>query len=71
MKFSIDNLLILLYNIIMSERVLDIWAIQNNPEEIYNALENITHDVVIFKHLICKFKIGEKLIFSCLYDTLI
>lgn len=55
----------------MTDRVLDIWAIQNYPNEIYTALKNITNDVVIFKHLICKFKIGNKLVQTCLYDSVI
>ncbi len=55
----------------MTDRVLDIWAIQNYPNEIYTALKNIINDVVIFKHLICKFKIGNKLVQTCLYDSVI
>lgn len=55
----------------MTDRVLDIWAIQNYPNEIFTALKNITNDVVIFKHLICKFKIGNKIVQTCLYDSVI
>ena len=55
----------------MNEKVLDIWAIQNNPNEIYSALKNITHDVVIFKNLLCKFKIGNNKISSRIFNNVI
>ena len=46
----------------MTNKVLDIWAIQNEPNEIYTALKNIKTDVLIFKNVICKFRVGDNLI---------
>ncbi len=54
----------------MTDKILDIWAIQNNPEELYTALKNIKTDVVIFKNVICKFKVGSKTV-KMQYDSLI
>ena len=56
---------------IMIKTVLDIWAIQNNPDELYAALQNITHDVLIFKNLICKFLVGNKTIKTTQFDNII
>lgn len=49
---------------------LDVWAIQYNGDELYEALENIKsdNDIILYSNLVCKFKIGDSEItrqFSC------
>lgn len=55
----------------MENENLDIWAIQNNPMEIYSALKNITSDVIIYKNVMCKFKIASKNVKSLKYSDII
>lgn len=52
-------------------QVLDIWAVQQSPHELYTALKYIKDDVIIFKNVICKFKIGNRIINSRQFDTVI
>ena len=54
-----------------NERILDIWAIQKFPNELFTALNNIKKDVIIFKNCLCKFKIGNKKIKTRQFDTVI
>ena len=53
------------------EKVLDLWAIQKYPNELYTALDNIKNDVIIFKNCICEFTIGKKRIKTRQFDTII
>ncbi len=55
----------------MENLVLDIWAIQNNPSEIYAALQNIKSDVLIYKNVMCKFKIAGRNVKSLKYNDII
>lgn len=53
------------------QHILDLWAIQKDPNELYIALDNIKNDVIIFKNCICVFKIGKKLVETRQFDTII
>ena len=55
----------------MDSEILDIWAIQNNPLEIYSALKNIKSDVIIYKNVLCKFKIADKNVRYIKYNDVI
>ncbi len=51
-------------------KILDIWAIQLAPNELYTALKNIKSDVTIFENLICEFNFNGKIL-NRQFDNLI
>ena len=50
---------------------MDIWAIQNNPNELEIALKNLSKDsdLLLYTNLTCNFSIGNTRITSKLFDT--
>ncbi len=61
-----------MYNINMNNKVPDIYAIQNYPEELSYALDHITtDDVVVFENASTKLRVGNKTIKDRLFDIVI
>lgn len=50
---------------------LDIWAVQDDPEEVITALDNIKtdNDIILYTNALCKFQIGNENITSRQFDT--
>lgn len=52
---------------------LDVWAIQSDKSEMYTALDQIKTDgdVIIYTNLVCEFTIGNKIVKSREFDTIV
>lgn len=55
----------------MKRKVLDIWAIETDPNELYTALAQLKTDVTIFENVICEFKIGAHVLQNRQFGTVI
>lgn len=52
---------------------LDIWAIESDPDELYTAIDTLKTggDIIVYSNLICDFSIGDEIIKSRQFDTIV
>lgn len=51
---------------------LDVWAIQDDPNELYTALDQIKEGLnIIYSNCICDFTVGENRVISRRFDTIL
>ena len=51
---------------------LDVWAIQEDPNELYTALDQIKEGLsIIYSNCICDFNVGENSVISRRFDTIL